>query len=240
MRRVLIPILAAAVLIATPEFAAAKQKPPQQPTQKPPQPATQKPPARPARPKPPVGFRVFGLVDVNFMAAKNTFDATTGSSMLIGYGGGADITNLWRGLFVRGAVSFMSADGERVAISGDEVIPLGIDLNVSMTPIEIGAGWRVPAGRRQQVTPYVGGGLLLLNYKETGEFAATGDDSNESFTGTFLMGGIDFAVGRRISVGFEGQYRMVPNAIGEGGVSAEFDEDNLGGFTFRAMFGIRK
>ena len=233
MRRVLIPILSAAVLIATPEFAAAQQKPPQPPTQKPPAP-------RPARPKQPVGFRVFGLVDTNFMAAKDTFDATVGSSMLIGYGGGIDVTNLWRGLFVRGAVSFMSADGERVAVVGDEVIPLGIDLHVSMRPIEIGAGWRVPTGRRQQVTPYVGGGLLMLGYKETGEFASAGDDSDESFTGSFLMGGIDFAVGRRFSVGFEGQYRMVPDAIGTGGVSAAFDEDNLGGFTFRAMFGFRK
>jgi len=235
MRRALIAILSVAVLISTAELAAAQQKPPQKPTQKPAAPAP-----RPARPKQPVGFRLFGLVDANFMAAKNTFDATVGSSMLVGFGGGADITNLWRGLFVRGGVSFMSADGERVAIAGDEVFPLGIDLNVSMTPIEIGAGWRVPTGRRQQVTPYIGGGLLLLGYSESGEFSSTGDDSDESFTGYFVMGGIDFSVGRRFSVGFEGQYRIVPNAIGDGGVSEVFGEDNLGGFTFRAMFGIRK
>jgi len=222
MRRVLIAILSAAVLISTPEIAAAQQKP----TQKPPAPATRKPP-----PKTPTGVRLYGLVDVDFMAATQTFDATLGSSTLIGFGGGADITNVWGGLFLRAALSHVGKSGERVAVAGDEIFPLGIGLKLSMTPIEFGAGWRAPVGKRKRANAYGGGGLLLVRYSETGDFAAADDDTNESFPGSFFVGGVDFLIGK---------YRIVKNALGDGGVSQIFGEDDLGGFTIRAMFGIRK
>ena len=232
MRRVLIAILSAAVLISTPEIAAAQQKP----TQKPPAPpATRKPP-----PKTPTGVRLYGLVDVDFMAATQTFDATLGSSTLIGFGGGADITNVWGGLFLRAALSHVGKSGERVAVAGDEIFPLGIGLKLSMTPIEFGAGWRAPVGKRKRANAYGGGGLLLVRYSETGDFAAADDDTNESFPGSFFVGGVDFLIGKVFNVGFEGQYRIVKNALGDGGVSQIFGEDDLGGFTIRAMFGIRK
>ena len=37
----------------------------------------------------------------------------------------------------------------------------------------------------------------------------------------------------------EVQYRRVPNALVAGGVSQDFDENDLGGFTARITFGIR-
>lgn len=224
MKRVFAVFVSVSVLLLMPTEAAAQQ----QPT-----------PA-PSGPKPAIGVRAFFLYDANFMAASKTFDAVTGSSMLSGVGGGVDITNLWKGVFARVAFSRMSKDGERVVVEGDEVFPVGIPLKVSMTPVEIGAGWRFPAGRKMRAVPYAGAGLLRLGYKETADFAEPGDDSDESLSGSFVFGGVDVPIGKWLSAGVEGQYRVIKNAIGESGVSQAFGEDNLGGFTFRVLIGIRK
>ena len=43
-------------------------------------------------------------------------------------------------------------------------------------------------------------------------------------------------------VGGEAQYRVVPNALGKGGVSdvsAAYDEKDLGGFTLRVTIGYK-
>jgi hypothetical protein len=59
-------------------------------------------------------------------------------------------------------------------------------------------------------------------------------------SGAFLFGGVEFGAWKWVTVGAEAQYRSVPDAIGEAGVSAAFDETDLGGFTFRIMFGVRR
>jgi len=43
-----------------------------------------------------------------------------------------------------------------------------------------------------------------------------------------------------VFAGAEVQYRLVPNALGEGGASQDFGETDLGGFVFRVLFGFRK
>jgi hypothetical protein len=40
-------------------------------------------------------------------------------------------------------------------------------------------------------------------------------------------------------VGVEGQIRSVPNAIGQSGASAAFDETDLGGATLRVLAGVK-
>jgi len=235
------------------------------------------PPARPAAPpqaREPMGFRAFFAADADFMSASKSFDAVLGTSTLQGLGGGFEVTRLWKNLFVRGAVTATSKDGERVfALDDGTVVNLGIDDTISMVPIEIGAGWRFerkprparpgtpPPPPRTPATPprqgqrpatparpaptivgYAGGGLLMLRYKETAQFGTSDDNTNKTFPGFFAFGGVEFPLGRTFFVGGEAQFRSVPNAIGDiaSGVSTTFKENDLGGFTLRALIGIRK
>ena len=125
-------------------------------------------PARCGAAAPGIGLRVFGTFAVDRMAATESFDAVTGSPVILGYGGGVQVTNLWGGLFVEASVERSAADGERVFVDDDEVFPLGIPLEITMTPIDAVVGWRSAQGR---VKPFVGGGATFFGYRETSDFA---------------------------------------------------------------------
>ncbi|HYN07759.1 MAG TPA: hypothetical protein VES67_10240 [Vicinamibacterales bacterium] len=208
-----------------------------------------KPPPPPAKPQPkPVvprrnpkpGVGAFGLFDSEWMTAKDTFDAVFETSQLRGVGFGAGGFNLFRGLFARVTFSKTSESGTRVAIVNEEALPLNIALELKLNTTEIGGGWRVPLDRLGRYNAYGGGGLLFVSYRETSQFAGPDDDSRESFTGYSMFGGVDVTVWKLIYAGAELQYRLVPDALGEGGVSREFGETDLGGFVARVMFGVRK
>ena len=208
--------------------------------QKPPAPA--KPQAKPVVPRqnPKPGVGGFGLFDTEWMTARDTFDAVFETSRLRGAGFGAEAFNLFRGLFARVTYSKTSESGSRVAIVNDEALPLNISLELKLNTTEVAGGWRVPLDRRGHYNVYGGGGVLFLSYRETSEFAAAGDDSRESFTGYSMFGGVDATIWKLIYAGAEVQYRLVPDALGEGGVSREFGETDLGGVVVRVMFGVRK
>jgi opacity protein-like surface antigen len=198
--------------------------------------------AQPAPRSEGVGVRVFFLLDRVAMNASESFKATLDSSSLTGFGGGVDVTRLWSGVFVRGAFSRLSGDGERVVVVDGEAIPLGFPLEVTMTPLEIGGGWRQAIDPSRRTEAYAGAGWLRLKYQEKsgGTGADATEDLDESFNGMLFFGGVDFDLSKGFMVGFEAQYRSVPDAIGEGGVSREFDETNLGGFAIRFVVGFRK
>ncbi len=54
--------------------------------------------------------------------------------------------------------------------------------------------------------------------------------------GYHVAGGAEFPLARWVSLAGELQWATVPKELGETGVSARFDEDNLGGTTFRFKF----
>jgi hypothetical protein len=205
---------------------------------------------KPKAPEPPVGIRAYAIpFEWQQMTASETFDAITGSSSLTGFGGGIDVLRIAKNLFARVAVTSAKADGQRVAIVDDEIMAFDppIPLEVSLIPIEVGGGWRfaprVRPGAKptfSKVTPYVGGGLLFVRYRETSEFDEPGEDAPVTFTGGTFFGGVDFSIGGGFIVGGEAQYRLVPNALGEGGASAHFGETDLGGFAVRLVVGYRK
>ena len=62
----------------------------------------------------------------------------------------------------------------------------------------------------------------------------------ESFSGYFVFGGVEVPIWKWIFAGAEAQYRSVPDALGDGGVSEHFGESDLGGTVLRVMIGIRK
>src|SRR5713226_6520770 len=109
---------------------------------------------------PPVGVHAFAAIDFNQFAASNTFRAIFASATIPGYGGGADVTDVWSHLFFRVAVTHLTKNGTRVFVDNSQVFKLNEPVKLSMTPIEVGAGWRFPMGRRSRVTSYGGGGAL--------------------------------------------------------------------------------
>jgi hypothetical protein len=169
------------------------------------------------------GYFTYGTV---ILAASETLDAVAGTHNASSIGGGGSLTGLWRGLFVDVAVSQQTVDGERVFVSGGEVFPLGIPLTVTFRPLDVAVGWRLTL---PHVSPYAGIGLSRIAYKETSDFAATADDVSGGRSGGLIVGGVDVKAWRWVEVGGEVRYRRVKGLLGEGGVSEEFAEDQLGG-----------
>jgi opacity protein-like surface antigen len=169
------------------------------------------------------GYGIFG--DVRLDAAQ-TFEAVSETSHAQVFGGGVQVTNLWRFVFVDVAVSSMTIDGERVFIDNGAVQRLGIPIEVGMLYVDVGAGWRYV---RDRLSPYVGGGFSRLRYRETSGFSLPGEDVKESGTGPLFLAGVDFALTRWVRIGIELRYRRILGVLGSAGASAKFDEDSAGG-----------
>lgn len=185
--------------------------------------------------------RLFGLAGVQSFTASETFKAVldTSSGPVFGAGGGL---LLGRNLFVDVSVSRFAASGSRVFItSGGEVIDLGIDTDVTVTPIDVSIGWRFAGtprldarGRpRFRAVPFVGAGFGVQQYEEVSEFSEPGDDVGHSKGSYHVLGGVELPFGRRLGIAADALYRLVPDAIGAGGVSAYYDENDLGGVQVR-------
>src|SRR5689334_25309882 len=67
--------------------------------------------------------------------ARDSFTAILGTSSGQVFGAGAELA-LRNGLFVRADVSYFQDEGERVEMIDGEVVPLGIPVTLSLTPIE--------------------------------------------------------------------------------------------------------
>ena len=164
-----------------------------------------------------IGLRAYAIIDSDSLAAKDSFEAVLGTSRLTAFGGGVDVTDIWKHVFVRVAATQASKTGTRVFVSGTQVFPLGIPLTVTMTPIEAGGGWRFASKVGDRFTPYAGASFLSLGYTETSSFADSTENTSERFTGQSYFGGFDVGVTTWLAVAGEVQYRRVPNAIGAGG-----------------------
>ncbi len=194
----------------------------------------------------PLGAQAFAAIDFNTFSASQTYKAIFGSSTIPGYGGGADITGVWKNLFVRVDVTRISKDGSRVFIDSGQVFQLNEPAKLTLTPIEIGAGWRFVTKNKKTrkvnpYTPYIGGAALIESYKVVYSLSP---DLNESqtFTGGTIFGGVDYAITKVLFVGGEAQYRILPNALQSSLVSSAanaFGETDGGGFTGRFVIGVK-
>ena len=68
--------------------------------------------SRPSSTKPSIGL--FGIFDVSSIAATQSFDAVFGEHTTMGPGVGVEVTNLWKGFFIRIAGTQSKLSGERV------------------------------------------------------------------------------------------------------------------------------
>jgi hypothetical protein len=199
------------------------------------------PAASPAPSSGGVGVRAYAVIDFDSMAASKSFEAALDTSHLTAFGGGADVVDLWKHLFARVSVTHVSKTGSRAFFDGSEVVSVGIPLTVSMTPVEIGGGWRFSGAPAPRLTPYAGGGVVIVSYKETSQFADASENFSGSFTGFNIFGGAEYTITKWLVAAGEAQFRSVPNALGDNpnSLSQAYDETDLGGFTLRVTVGIR-
>lgn len=179
------------------------------------------------------GYGMFGLIN---LTAVDTFDAILGKSSGNIYGGGATVGLPLGGLFVDvGAWRFKEV-GERVFITNGEVFHLGIPVTITITPVEITAGWKFRRGKK--LVPYGGGGFTMYGYKEESSFSTSAEDTDERFNGYHVMGGVEYKVMRWLGLAGEAAWTTIPDAIGTGGASEVFGDTDLGGASFRAKITI--
>jgi hypothetical protein len=188
------------------------------------------PAARPSRSVQIGGYAMAGRID---FTAVDSFKAILGESSGPIFGGGARIGLPLGGLFADVGAWQFTGEGERVFVANGQTFPLGVPVTIAVTPIEIGAGWRFRIPRMPKFIPYAGGGWTSMLYKETSEFSGAGEDVDERFNGYHLSGGAEYKITRWLGVAGEVAWTTVPESIGEGGVSEAFNEDDLGGTTFR-------
>lgn len=185
-----------------------------------------------------VGVHAFGIVEMQNMTARESFDAvlaeSSGSTPLFA-GVGVEVTRLWKGAFGRFTVTHAANDGSRVFVdSTGEAHSLNVPVRIALTPIEIGGGWRFGGAA---VSPYVGAGVVLQRYRETSRFAEASEQVKAIDGGSAIFGGVTIAagVGR---IGLEGVYRRVPITPGGASVLEQFAQTDLGGAGVRVTFGV--
>lgn len=186
----------------------------------------------PARRPPPEPFliRGFGELGYVWLNASDSFNAIFEKDSTLVPGVGVDA--IWpSGFFAAAEVEWFRLEGERAFVLNGEVFPLGIEDVVTAVPISMTAGYHF--GRNRTARPYAGGGFGVFLFEERADFAAAGDDVSEHFASFHIVGGVDLMRRRRVSTAIEARYAVVRDAIGKGGVSAAFNEDDLGGFTIK-------
>ncbi len=197
--------------------------------------AQQRPAPARAATRQPFAIRGFGDLGIVRFAASDAFEATLGSPSGVFFGGGVEVV-LPQQWFVGLRLSHFDKSGERVFVQDNEAFPLGIDMKIAITPIEVSAGYRFRSGRRNLI-PYLGGGIGWHRYTETSDFADAAEDVKETFTGYHVLGGAEYRVGRMFAIAGEAQWTTIPDALsGVSSAADSFGESNLGGFGFHARF----
>lgn len=177
-------------------------------------------------------LRPFVAAGTTWFTASQTFKAVLGSGQGQDFGGGLSLTQ--GPAYIEVGARRFAKHGERVFVTeGGQVFPLGIGTEVTMTPLEVTAGWRFRPRFGARVRPQFGIGYTRLRYQETADFAQDGDNVDESFNGFHIVGGAEVRLARWVGVTGEVGWTSVANAIGTGGASQAFDEDNLGGTSLR-------
>jgi hypothetical protein len=178
-----------------------------------------------------VSFRGFFVFTEQNFAAKTTFQAVFGHSVEPFYGGGFQITTP-SGVFVEFGITRFKKTGQRAFVNNGQAYPLGIPLTAAITPVEFSAGYRFFA-KTSRVIPYAAGGIGRYAYTEESDFAGAGDNVNTAHVGYLVNGGVEIRLQKWIGVAVDAQYTHVPGILGEGGVSMQAGETDLGGIAAR-------
>ena len=224
---------------------------------RPPRSAARSPPRTATPPRKPLGASGFVDLGQTSFSAKDSFEAILDTSSGPIFGGGGQV-NLPLNLFARVDVTRFKKDGERAFVThqrrglqtrhpdddrGDaDRVHRRLSPRIHVRPPRPARGAK-PGARPSdgfRIIPFAGGGAGVVQYKETADFAQPGDDVDESFTSYHFIGGVEVPLWKFLGVGAEYHHRWVPDALGTGGVSEQFNETDLGGgtFRFRVIFGF--
>jgi hypothetical protein len=175
------------------------------------------------------GFGVFGMGQFGYVrfAAEQSFQAILGTASGGVVGGGAEVR--FGAAFVNGSVERFAKTGQRILVVDGEVFKLGIPDTVTVIPVAVSAGWRFA---HERTTPYIGGGIGRILYREQSTFVDPADNVRTQYSSYHVLGGVEFR-NEWAATAFEVQYTLAPNTIGVGGASAAFQETNLGGLSGR-------
>jgi opacity protein-like surface antigen len=188
--------------------------------------------------EPSFALRPFVMMTGENFTARQTFDATFGQSNAPFFGGGLELVlSQLSGFYVDGTVSRFKKTGHRAFRANGQNFSLGIPLTATITPLEVSVGYRFRMSRR--VFPYVGLGVGSYGYKETSDFSDAGENVDTRHSGYLAVGGAEVRVHRLVGIAGDVQYTRVPGILGNGGISKEAGENDLGGITvrFKVAFG---
>jgi opacity protein-like surface antigen len=177
-----------------------------------------------------LSLRPFVMLSQQQFAAKTTFEAVFDQRSQMLFGGGLSVTE-GDHFYLDLTASRFEKTGERAFLSGGQAFRLGIPLTVTITPLEATAGYRFHAGR--WLRPYVGGGVGLYRYKESSDFSVDDEDVDVQHAGGIVEGGVEVRLHRWIGVAADVHYTRVPGILGDGGISKDADEKDLGGVSAR-------
>jgi outer membrane protein W len=177
---------------------------------------------------PSLSIRPFVMVTDQSFAAADSFEAAFSKTVFPFFGGGVQVVVHDR-FFAELSASRFRQNGERAYRS----VKLGIPLVATITPFEITGGYRFRLRQLPRLRPYVAAGFGSYGYTETSTFADPGEDVDTRHSGFVLNGGAEFRLHRWIGLGADVQYSHVPGILGQGGVSQQAGETDLGGVAAR-------
>jgi hypothetical protein len=171
--------------------------------------------------------RAFGQAGGTLFTARNSFETILGSAFGAVSGGGVQVV-LPNDVFVQVSTERFRETGERVLVDGGQLFTLESDADVAVTPVLVTLGFR--SREYSRMAPYVGFGVGWHQLREDWAGVEVGTHRK---IGYHVLGGIEYPLGRWVALGGEAQWATVPKALGDSGISAVYDERNLGGTSFR-------
>lgn len=175
-------------------------------------------------------IRGFGQTSATLFTAANSFDAILGGRFGSMFGGGGQVA-FPNGAFAQVHLDRFAKTGSRALVSGSQIFRLVIPDRVTVTPLQVTGGYRAPSSGAG--IPYVGVGIGWHVLREDSPSVASPESVRDGHFGYQILGGAEFEVLPWAWVAGEVQWATVPKGLGDTGVSAFFQEDDLGGTTFR-------
>ena len=175
-------------------------------------------------------IRGFGMAGGTLFTAQDSFDTILGESFGPLFGGGGQVV-FPNGVFAQVGLERFRETGTRALLSGTQVFTVDFPEQITVTPLTITAGYR--AIRPGPLTGYLGVGFGWHKLEEEPLALPTAERISTGHAGFHVLGGAEYSILPWVWLAGEVQWASVPKAIGETGVSAFFEEDDLGGTTFR-------
>lgn len=163
-----------------------------------------------------------------------SLNALAGSSRFPTFG----IESGWvfrRGLYASaGGAFFPDKEGERVfvAVPAAPVFKLGFPLTLKRRAAFLNVGWRFLTKKR--FMPYAAVGGELVSLEETSDVAGEVLADSQTKGGFRFLAGLEWKAAGSLHFGVEAIGSTVPRAVGVGGVSEVYGEDDIGGLTVLA------